>query len=123
MRRQKLAKNLFNNDERFFFSDEKRWKLSAEEKATLDKAESIAKVHAKAHKKVYQMYLNSDEWKKKRDFVLSRDNHICQFCGAEATEVHHLSYERKYNEAHYDLISICRPCHELIHKAGVWERR
>jgi len=46
---------------------------------------------------------------------MARDNHMCQYCGGEATEVHHLTYENIGNEPLEDLIAICRLCHKDQH--------
>jgi 5-methylcytosine-specific restriction endonuclease McrA len=67
----------------------------------------------------YNEHLSSPEWQRKREFVLKRDNYLCQAClRAKATQVHHLSY-RFYNlvgsEPAFDLISICDRCHAWIH--------
>jgi 5-methylcytosine-specific restriction endonuclease McrA len=64
----------------------------------------------------YQAYLNSDRWKAKRLKVLSRDKFKCQKCKkAQATQVHHLTYERIFNERMTDLMSVCARCHREIH--------
>lgn len=64
----------------------------------------------------YTLYLNSDDWKNKRSLVLKRDNNICQACLTNAAnQVHHLTYERVFNEPLFDLVSICNTCHDKIH--------
>jgi 5-methylcytosine-specific restriction endonuclease McrA len=63
------------------------------------------------------VYLKSDEWQRKRFVVLRRDNWCCKYCGARATQVHHLRYA-KYNigkEPIKWLVSICKPCHDQKH--------
>jgi len=66
----------------------------------------------------YQLYLLSATWEQKRQLVLKRDNHLCQGCLTnKATEVHHLTYDHKYNEFMFELISICGPCHRRYHNA------
>lgn len=67
----------------------------------------------------YNQYLRSPEWRKIRQAVLKRDNYLCQAClRNKASHVHHLSYEL-YNKigrsAAFELVAICRPCHEQIH--------
>lgn len=63
----------------------------------------------------YNIYLNSSKWKLKRQKVLERDGYKCQACFTrKATEVHHKSYEFVYNEPLFDLVSVCKPCHEKI---------
>lgn len=39
-------------------------------------------------------YLKSDAWQRKRYLVLKRDNWRCVYCGARATQVHHLKYAK-----------------------------
>jgi len=64
----------------------------------------------------YQTYLLSREWKAKRLLVLERDKNLCQCCKlAPAEQVHHLTYERLYNEPLDDLLAVCIPCHRHIH--------
>jgi 5-methylcytosine-specific restriction endonuclease McrA len=63
----------------------------------------------------YSKYLQSPEWKKKRELVLKRDNYKCQAClTGLATQVHHKSYEfvdLSGSEPCFDLIAVCYPCH------------
>lgn len=66
-------------------------------------------------KAAYQDYLKTDEWQTRRQQRLQYDNHKCKFCKKTATQVHHLTYDRIYNESLYDLISVCKDCHEYIH--------
>lgn len=64
----------------------------------------------------YDAYLRSDAWAKKRAKVLKRDNYICQGCGEKkATEVHHLSYDHKYDELLFELVAVCADCHDRCH--------
>lgn len=63
------------------------------------------------------VYLNSDDWKRKRYVVLKRDNWRCVYCGARATQVHHKRYA-KYNigkEPIEWLVSVCNDCHNSQH--------
>lgn len=64
---------------------------------------------------VYKTYLKSDKWKRKRIKVLERDNYKCKACETnKATQVHHTSYEFVYDEPLFDLVSVCKPCHDKI---------
>ena len=70
-----------------------------------------------ARRDYYREYLKSDAWKRKRYVVLKRDNWTCRYCGAKATQVHHLKYA-KYQigkEPIKWLVSICAPCHRDQH--------
>lgn len=62
-------------------------------------------------------YLKSEAWQRKRYVVLKRDNFRCVYCGAEATQVHHLKYA-KHNigkEPIEWLVSVCSECHKKHH--------
>jgi 5-methylcytosine-specific restriction endonuclease McrA len=64
----------------------------------------------------YDKYLASPEWLALRRAVLKRDGHLCQGCLQNAaTQVHHLTYERVGDEMLFDLVSVCKACHEKIH--------
>jgi 5-methylcytosine-specific restriction endonuclease McrA len=64
------------------------------------------------------VYLKSDEWKRKRYVVLKRDGWKCVYCGARATQVHHKQYAKKNigKEPTKWLVSICKSCHESKHR-------
>jgi len=64
----------------------------------------------------YKTYLKSDKWRKKRLARLWSDNFKCQRCKrSRATQVHHKTYARIYNELQTDLMSVCAKCHRKIH--------
>ena len=75
-------------------------------------------VKRKRRKEYYRQYLKTDAWKRKRYVVLKRDNWTCQYCGDKATEVHHKKYARRNigKKPIKWLVSICRNCHQEIHK-------
>lgn len=60
----------------------------------------------------YDKYIHSAGWRRKAGQRLEMDGHVCQVCGREATEVHHLTYDRFGNEEMNDLVSLCRECHK-----------
>ena len=60
-------------------------------------------------------YYNSEIWKIKREFVLKRDNYLCQACLTnKANQVHHLTYKHFGSEPLFELTSICKTCHDKI---------
>jgi len=89
----------------------------------------------------HKVYLNSDEWKKKREFILERDNYLCQDClnlspmifkilikkipflkdisidtNIKAAQVHHLNYNSLHTPQEInDCISLCEFCHKIKH--------
>jgi 5-methylcytosine-specific restriction endonuclease McrA len=68
----------------------------------------------------YNEYLKTPAWLVKREAVLKRENYICQGCGkARATQVHHLTYERVGVEMLFDLVAICKTCHDSIPNSAV----
>jgi hypothetical protein len=79
----------------------------------------IQKELTEARRKDYNAYLNSPDWNKLRNLVLERDNRLCQGClVAPAEIVHHLTYNDVFYELAFQLVSLCRACHEKIHAAG-----
>ena len=68
-----------------------------------------------AARKRYQRYLQSDAWRTKRKAVLHAAGFRCRRCSARATEVHHETYKRIYNERLSDLTALCGRCHEAVH--------
>ena len=62
-------------------------------------------------------YLKSDDWQRKRYVVLKRDNWKCVYCGAPATQVHHLKYAKRNigKEPIEWLVSVCKDCHDKQH--------
>ncbi|MDQ5852285.1 MAG: hypothetical protein M3380_09490 [Chloroflexota bacterium] len=63
----------------------------------------------------YNAYLDSPAWQQKRQLVLKRDAYLCQACRMnKATQVHHLTYNHLGDEPLFELVSICRPCHDRL---------
>jgi 5-methylcytosine-specific restriction endonuclease McrA len=51
-----------------------------------------------------------------RNRVIKRDGGLCRGCSeAPATQVHHLTYEHIGNEFDWELVAICRRCHQRYH--------
>lgn len=68
----------------------------------------------------YEEYLATEKWARKRRAVLNRDKQLCQAClTRDATEVHHLTYERIFEEPMFDLVAICGPCHVKLHSKKI----
>lgn len=64
----------------------------------------------------YTSYISSSAWKIKRQQVLKRAGGKCEGCGFEpAQEVHHLHYNRFGQEMLFDLVAVCKSCHDKIH--------
>jgi len=89
----------------------------------------------------HKVYLNSNEWKEKRERILKRDKHLCQDClkispsifkelanhlefiknlnldiNIKAEQVHHLNYNSLHTKQEIDdCISLCENCHKIKH--------
>lgn len=64
----------------------------------------------------HDIYLRTPEWRSRRQAVLYRARGKCEGCGiADATQVHHLTYEHWKNEFLWELVAICDGCHTRIH--------
>ena len=64
----------------------------------------------------YQEYRKTPEWLGKRQLVMLRAQGICEGCrSSSATQVHHLSYAHVGDEFLFELVAVCRKCHEKIH--------
>lgn len=56
------------------------------------------------------------EWHELRDAAMRRANGACEYCGALAVHVHHVTYPKFRGSEHPDtLIAICADCHDLSH--------
>jgi len=66
----------------------------------------------------YERYIReSDDWWAIRTKVMKRDDHLCQGCMEEnASDVHHKNYVHLYDEILFDLVAVCRKCHDKIHR-------
>jgi len=54
-----------------------------------------------------------------REIVIERDNSICQLCGKQATQLHHIVYRSHSGDnTAYNLICLCDLCHRTVHDNG-----
>lgn len=80
--------------------------------------------HFERQKNYYRnVYLNSKEWKEKRELIMSFYNWICQKCGEKATDLHHVTYDNIFKEKFEDLQPLCRYCHENEHQENNIENK
>lgn len=66
----------------------------------------------------YEKYKKSPAWHRKRDLVRERDKSLC-VCGAQATEMHHKTYDNIGKEPLFDLVMLCKGCHKRLHQPHV----
>lgn len=61
----------------------------------------------------YQSYLQSEIWENKRQYLFDLLGRTCELCGSnKIIQVHHLTYERLYQERKSDLLLLCSECHK-----------
>jgi len=95
-------------------SEKKRWEEESRIRQENWEAERAAKIDQM--RADYAEYRKTPEWAERRKMAISRDKGICQGClKAPAEVVHHLTYERIGNELMFDLVSLCRTCHDRAH--------
>lgn len=71
---------------------------------------------AEERREFYTSYIQSSEWKQRREVILKRDNYLCQGCLRNpAAQVHHTTYDHLGQEFAFELISLCEPCHKRYH--------
>lgn len=64
----------------------------------------------------YNQYLTTPQWQQKRRLVFLRAGGLCEGCrSVPAAQVHHLTYERAGDELLFDLVAVCRDCHQRAH--------
>lgn len=64
-----------------------------------------------------RVYLTSNHWRWRKEMYTKFMGFYCENqCGRLGTELHHLSYANLYCEANADLMLLCRPCHEKMHR-------
>ena len=80
---------------------------------------------AKRRNLAYERKLSDPRWKMKREKILDRDGHKCQWCGrTDHLQVHH-KYYMKYPDGRFaepwdypddKLITLCEDCHRKWHQ-------
>lgn len=64
----------------------------------------------------YKLYLQSIEWKQKKELLFSIKGKVCERCKSiKEIQVHHKTYANVFNEKLNDLEVICKKCHYKEH--------
>jgi hypothetical protein len=81
-----------------------------------DAVQHWRKTSAKSARQIeHDVYLASTEWKMRRKRVLDRCHYVCEGCGTQsACEVHHLTYDHWKHEFLFELVGLCRACHQRL---------
>jgi len=71
----------------------------------------------------YHNYLQSPEWRRKREDLFIAVGRVCEDCEDDLTikeaHVHHLTYDNIFNESISDLQVLCPSCHKKKHRQQV----
>lgn len=73
----------------------------------------------KTFKGTYKEYMRSQQWKRKRQEAIDHHGNWCNRCGAEPPtplQVHHITYDRLFQELMDDLEVLCGGCHRNEHE-------
>lgn len=63
----------------------------------------------------WNVYLQSDEWATLRSTVMT-PGRMCENCKTRlATDAHHKNYRNLHDVLPFDLMALCRKCHDVIH--------
>lgn len=99
-------------------SIEARYKLANEQRieAVLIKHIDAQAAQDATQLRDYDAYILSPEWAERRRRVINRCGNLCEGCGgAPVSDVHHLTYRHFGEEFLFELVGLCRACHERIH--------
>ncbi len=109
---------------RDLWQDNKRQR-AAELRTELVEQETVEAVDAKA---AYRAYLLTAEWRRVKEFVLKRDNFICQGCGCKVSKnIYPLPDRAEVHRKHYyelnktgkswawECVTLCHKCHREYH--------
>ena len=84
----------------------------------IDKSRKTKK-QRKEGRDAYLRYLDSPEWRKKREEVFLFHGRFCCKCKTNnRLQIHHLTYVNLFNEKMEDLMVLCKPCHIIEHGNG-----
>lgn len=85
-------------------------------KRSKEAREQYEQDYLRKRREYYDAYIKSERWANKRAMVLKRCSQTCEGCGVRpATQVHHLTYEHLGDELLFELVGLCRDCHERVH--------
>lgn len=88
-----------------------RWSRAYDE----EKQRAIAERKA-LWSKTYDEYLQTPEWRERSKLVKERAGGLCEGCRKRnAIDAHHLHYDNVGHEFLFDLVAVCRECHDALH--------
>lgn len=75
-------------------------------------------------REMYSEYLYSPEWEARRRHIIAQRGPFCEYCemGDTTLQLHHLTYDRLYEELDEDLKLLCVDCHEVADERRKYEK-
>lgn len=65
----------------------------------------------------HEGYMNTKKWQGIRSKVLERSEGMCEGCLVRlADNVHHKTYKHLGDELLFELVAVCRKCHDRVHR-------
>jgi len=102
---------------------EKLKKIKAERIAER-KANKLTKAQWEERQVKRKAYMRTPQWLKLKQDVLDFQNQRCGHCKVivdlGTTDLHHMTYERLFNEEITDMKALCKKCHHNYHQAEKW---
>jgi 5-methylcytosine-specific restriction endonuclease McrA len=96
-------------------SDEQRALWHARFEAQLQEVDQKRAAESAEWWRQYNAYLRTAQWRAKSIAVIARDGGMCLGCGnRRAMQAHHLTYAHLFHEPLFDLVAVCRECHDEI---------
>ncbi len=93
---------------------ERQWEAARERAYAAEQDRRVAL--DEAWRSLYDAYLGTDEWRRRRRLVIERAGGMCEGCRERTAEqVHHLNYTHVCNEFLFELVAVCVDCHARIH--------
>lgn len=111
-----------------YWEKEKKYiaKLKKRKKKSAKNASILKSDNENLQNLSYLEQLNHSKWQAKRIKIFKRDNFTCLVCKSKKhLNVHHRSYIKNRLAWQYSakyLATLCRKCHESIHKSKINER-
>lgn len=75
------------------------------------------KLKSLEQREAHRKRISSKAWNTLKEQILERDGHRCVQClNKENLQVHHLTYKRVGKEVLKDLVTLCKRCHDEVHR-------
>jgi 5-methylcytosine-specific restriction endonuclease McrA len=120
------SKKALNEEEIKFRKDyyESKYKEKLKKIKEERKANKLTKAQWEERQVKRKAYMRTPQWLKLKQDVLDFQNQRCGHCKVivdlSTTDLHHMTYERLFNEEITDMKALCKKCHHNYHQAEKW---